>query len=163
MCIRDRPGRTLNQGVMNWCQAVSERGVEFDVTELYSPPRVTAMAETLKMVPGLACDLTTVDTDGQAWDFDQAHMRSRALRLVTQRKAYLLVGSPMCSAFSALQALNKNRSSPQAQQERYAYGKRHLEFMAKLYKIQYEQGLYCLLYTSPSPRDLSTSRMPSSA
>ena len=31
----------------------------------------------------------------------------------------------------------------------------------------FEQGLYeyfiCLLYTSPSPRDLSTSRMPSSA
>ena len=26
-----------------------------------------------------------------------------------------------------------------------------------------EQGVLCLLYTSPSPRDLSTSRMPSSA
>ena len=26
-----------------------------------------------------------------------------------------------------------------------------------------EQTMYCLLYTSPSPRDLSTSRMPSSA
>ena len=26
-----------------------------------------------------------------------------------------------------------------------------------------QQFLYCLLYTSPSPRDLSTSRMPSSA
>ena len=26
-----------------------------------------------------------------------------------------------------------------------------------------EQGACCLLYTSPSPRDLSTSRMPSSA
>ena len=26
-----------------------------------------------------------------------------------------------------------------------------------------EQGYTCLLYTSPSPRDLSTSRMPSSA
>ena len=27
----------------------------------------------------------------------------------------------------------------------------------------YNQGKICLLYTSPSPRDLSTSRMPSSA
>ena len=26
-----------------------------------------------------------------------------------------------------------------------------------------QQGIFCLLYTSPSPRDLSTSRMPSSA
>ena len=29
--------------------------------------------------------------------------------------------------------------------------------------VQIEEGLTCLLYTSPSPRDLSTSRMPSSA
>ena len=27
----------------------------------------------------------------------------------------------------------------------------------------YRYGMSCLLYTSPSPRDLSTSRMPSSA
>ena len=30
-------------------------------------------------------------------------------------------------------------------------------------KITDDEGLICLLYTSPSPRDLSTSRMPSSA
>ena len=35
----------------------------------------------------------------------------------------------------------------------------------KLYVTEYVDGLGldCLLYTSPSPRDLSTSRMPSSA
>ena len=30
-------------------------------------------------------------------------------------------------------------------------------------KIDFDEGMICLLYTSPSPRDLSTSRMPSSA
>ena len=38
---------------------------------------------------------------------------------------------------------------------------------AKKRKVKFEARLYgytiCLLYTSPSPRDLSTSRMPSSA
>ena len=34
--------------------------------------------------------------------------------------------------------------------------------LGKLEKIR-ELGTDCLLYTSPSPRDLSTSRMPSSA
>ena len=29
--------------------------------------------------------------------------------------------------------------------------------------VEFYQSLNCLLYTSPSPRDLSTSRMPSSA
>jgi len=43
--------------------------------------------------------------------------------------------------------------------EAYAY---HAEFTAKSPE-QYQQPTLCLLYTSPSPRDLSTSRMPSSA
>ena len=34
---------------------------------------------------------------------------------------------------------------------------------AKQFYIHKYQDDYCLLYTSPSPRDLSTSRMPSSA
>ena len=37
------------------------------------------------------------------------------------------------------------------------------EFLWAMYSAYIEQGLDCLLYTSPSPRDLSTSRMPSSA
>ena len=34
---------------------------------------------------------------------------------------------------------------------------------AKKILDKYSIGIACLLYTSPSPRDLSTSRMPSSA
>ena len=34
---------------------------------------------------------------------------------------------------------------------------------AKLHGLAADTGVGCLLYTSPSPRDLSTSRMPSSA
>ena len=33
----------------------------------------------------------------------------------------------------------------------------------RLFKRLNNKGIDCLLYTSPSPRDLSTSRMPSSA
>ena len=36
-------------------------------------------------------------------------------------------------------------------------------YTAILEHVPVEQGRFCLLYTSPSPRDLSTSRMPSSA
>ena len=43
----------------------------------------------------------------------------------------------------------------------------HLDEIKRLAKCFYELGVnkirICLLYTSPSPRDLSTSRMPSSA
>ena len=37
------------------------------------------------------------------------------------------------------------------------------ELVAEIYKQAGRQRKDCLLYTSPSPRDLSTSRMPSSA
>ena len=38
-----------------------------------------------------------------------------------------------------------------------------LQFLADVLDIAVERPANCLLYTSPSPRDLSTSRMPSSA
>ena len=37
------------------------------------------------------------------------------------------------------------------------------ECIKKVIKIKPDEPFACLLYTSPSPRDLSTSRMPSSA
>ena len=39
----------------------------------------------------------------------------------------------------------------------------HIAEQNKLYKNFIGQGYYCLLYTSPSPRDMRRSRMPSSA
>ena len=36
-------------------------------------------------------------------------------------------------------------------------------YRPKTFQQAYDEVLSCLLYTSPSPRDLSTSRMPSSA
>ena len=39
----------------------------------------------------------------------------------------------------------------------------YLEVLAMVRVFWNQQSISCLLYTSPSPRDLSTSRMPSSA
>ena len=45
--------------------------------------------------------------------------------------------------------------------------KKNSDYQVAIYEksnsINLEEGYGCLLYTSPSPRDLSTSRMPSSA
>ena len=73
------------------------------VSEIYSPPRVTAATKLLpelRIIPGFALDLTTADTDGQLWDFDSKVMRERALQKVRDEKLSLLIGSPMCTAFS---------------------------------------------------------------
>eukprot|EP00831_Metopus_contortus_P040493 TRINITY_DN31728_c0_g1_i1.p1 TRINITY_DN31728_c0_g1~~TRINITY_DN31728_c0_g1_i1.p1 ORF type:complete len:221 (-),score=35.68 TRINITY_DN31728_c0_g1_i1:23-685(-) len=42
-------------------------------------------------------------------------------------------------------------------------GKKATSFRKRYFHRNYQQTQACLLYTSPSPRDLSTSRMPSSA
>ena len=39
----------------------------------------------------------------------------------------------------------------------------NIEYNIKKYALELLEDYTCLLYTSPSPRDLSTSRMPSSA
>ena len=44
-----------------------------------------------------------------------------------------------------------------------AYERNYANFRERGYNEHAAQAMACLLYTSPSPRDLSTSRMPSSA
>ena len=46
------------------------------IAEVYSPPRVTKMAETMGIRAGWALDLITQDEDGRPWDFDQLEMRT---------------------------------------------------------------------------------------
>ena len=65
------------------------------------------------MVKGLSLDLTTCDPDdGKPWDFTKRDKRDKALDMVIQKKALLLVGSPMCKAFSRLQNITRSKRDP---------------------------------------------------
>ena len=49
------------------------------VNEIYSPPRVTAMAKHFGIEPGFALDLTTNDpSDGKPLDFSDPEKRTKA-------------------------------------------------------------------------------------
>jgi hypothetical protein len=87
------------------------RSIRAVVSEIYYPPRVTAATKLLpelSIILGFALDLTTADTDGQLWDFDSKAMREQALQKVRDEKPLLLIGSPMCTAFSTWQRINDN-------------------------------------------------------
>ena len=119
------------------------------VSEIYSPPRVTALLRQLKsrhFMPGYAFDLTTVDPqDGKPWDFSCPHKRSRARELLRQQQPYMLIGSPMCRAFSTWQALNRAKSSDKAAIDRsYAEAVVHIRFVCELYAEQVAGGRYFL-------------------
>ena len=86
--------------------------VKFHITEVYSPPRVNTMAERLGLIPGMSLDLTTVDPDdGMPWDFNNEDKARKAEDMVRSKRAVLLIGSPMCAAFSTLQVMNFCRMS----------------------------------------------------
>ena len=79
------------------------------VSEIYSPPRVTAAAKLLpelRVISGFALDLTTADEDGSLWDFDSKILRERAMAKVKSDRPQLLIGSPMCTVFSTWQRMN---------------------------------------------------------
>ncbi len=70
------------------------------VSELYSSMRVTAYAKQLGLSPGFAPDLTILDPDdNMPWDFDVPTKRAKALAKIREEKPYLLIGSPMCTAY----------------------------------------------------------------
>ena len=83
------------------------RDVANHVTEVYSPPRVKKMTRIINLIPGMAFDLTQVDEeDGMPWDFNVPAKRNKARTSVQSERPLLLIGSPMCAAFSQLQRVN---------------------------------------------------------
>ena len=94
----------------------------FSVSEVYSPPRITLELRRQRrspLSPGLALDLTVNDPDdGKPWDFSLLAKRIKARRLLQQARPILLIGSPMCTAFSAWQQLNYAKSQDQEKMRR---------------------------------------------
>ena len=102
---------------------------------MYSPNRVNGLAELMGIVPGMSLDLTKNDVDGQPWDFNIAEKRERAEQLVRE-KAFLLVGSEMCSAFRQIQGIQFDKMVQAEVDKVIAYGTKRLEFRMHLYRIQ---------------------------
>ena len=71
-------------------------------------------------------------------------MRAHAKRLVAVRKPRLLIGSPMCTAFSALQTLNRWAYTQEEWNTWVREAIVHIDFCCELYEIQARRGDYFL-------------------
>ena len=130
---------------MSFVTVVNITGGEVnDVSEIYSPPRVTMSARKHRLKAGLSLDITTNDADGVPWDFNNPAMRAKARQLVRETKPRLLIGSPMCTWFSAMMHMNFSRMDPKKVDEAIKNAISHLEFVCSLYKEQVEAGRYFL-------------------
>ena len=119
------------------------------VSEMYSPPRVTAELKRGRyrhLLPGFALDLTVNDPeDGRPWDFSQADKREKARKMRREQKPYVLIGSPMCTAFCTFQKLNEAKSkNPMEYKRAKIEAITHIDFMVELYYGQMEDGNYFL-------------------
>ena len=116
----------LIQALYKACEALRA-----DISEVYSPPRITAEGEKWGLAPGEAMDLTN------GWDFRRADHRQQAREHQRKRRPRLLVGSPMCTMFSALQNLSGWNED---KQRRWIEAKMHITFMMELYQVQVDHG-----------------------
>ena len=81
------------------------------------------------------------------YDFDSKKDRDRCWEALERDKPTLVIGSPPCTLFSRLQELNKfmykdDRMWMFKFQERMEQAKRYVEFCAKVYKFQIDNGRY---------------------
>ena len=89
-------------------------------------------------------DLTICDTEGSPWDFNSIKMSNRAIKKSLEDKPLVLIGSPMCTAYCAMNRINYSRMAPEEVAQRMAHARKHLEFCIKLYEIQWDSGRYFL-------------------
>lgn len=118
--------------------------VQTHVAEVWSPPRVTALANQYGLIPGSAYDIETNDESGKAWDFDEAEQINKCISQILEQRSTIPVGSPMCTDFSILQGLNKARMDPIKWDLMWTKGVRHMLSAIKLYHIQAEAGRFAI-------------------
>ena len=74
----------------------------------------------------------------------KASVRAHVRREIQRQRPYLVIGSPPCTDWSALMNFNWDKMDPEAVAERKRVARAHLEFCAKLHKIQHNAGRYFL-------------------
>ena len=129
--------------------SMEEKGGKHIVTEIYSPPRITEEVRRSggrHLVPGIAFDITVNDPDDdQPWDFNIAAKRAKAREIIRRQRPYMLIGSPMCTAFSTWQFLNTSKAKdPAARRRALAQATMHMKFVVELYEEQIQGGRYFL-------------------
>ena len=72
----------------------------------------SAQASSSWVFPGLALDLTVKDEQGNPWDFHDPEKRRKAEKIIDAEKPMLLIGTPMCAAFSSIQERNGEATHP---------------------------------------------------
>ena len=110
-----------------------------DLTEVYSPERITRVCRRFQLVPGSLYDLTN------GWNFSLASHRSKAMYEIKEQKHLVLIGSPPCTMLPMLQNLNLARYGDDpvwtnAYNKKAEEARERMRFCCRRYKMQPEAG-----------------------
>ena len=103
---------------------------------------MTALSNQYGLAPGSAHDIEVNDANGTPWDDDVPEQRNKCVSDILSQRPTFLVGSPMCTAFSMLQGLNKTRMDTAKWDALRNKRIRHMMFAIRLYRIQAEAGRF---------------------
>ena len=143
---------TMDLGHLSVClcsvlrDARKKGNVQKTVSEIFSPPRVSAQAQLVGLRPGFAIDLETKREDGSHWDLNKDSHTADLFSLPEKEKPKLLGGSPPCGPFSQLQNLVdiRNHVPQSVRSQRLQEGKKHLRTSVRAYRAQMDAGCYFL-------------------
>ena len=127
-------GELLNGAVMHLMLK------DMDVAEVYSPPRVVEVTKAMGLRGCWSLGFIIRDENGRAWGFNKAEMGNNAVRKVIGDKPGLSIDIPICTFFSQMNYANHMGMSPVEVHQRLDHGRKHLEFCAKLYDMQWREG-----------------------
>ena len=108
-----------------------------DITEVYSPIRVNAVCSKYGLIPGDSFDLRN------GYDLSDEKVQAQVIRRISDTESRLIIGSPPCTLFSRLQALNIAVHGPEWEKtflvEREKAVK-HILFCIKIFRLQMAAG-----------------------
>ena len=113
-----------------------------DVTEIYSPERVTKLCKKYGLVAGDSYDLR----DG--YDLSDERVQALVISRIQKTKPTIVVGSPPCTMFSRLQQLNLHVLGQEWADKFYVErekSKQHIVFCLKVFQLQRVRGAYFLM------------------
>ena len=79
------------------------------------------------------------------WDLSDGKVRAKATQLVQEGMPFCLILSPMRTAFSTIQNINKERRDPQTVKKELEDGKDHVRWVMRLCALQHRANRYFAL------------------
>ena len=111
-----------------------------DLAEIFSPPRIVTIAKKNGLAARWSFDRLVEKEAGVPWDLTRRAHQMEILRIIEDEKPQLVIGSPPCSHFSKIMALNWPKTPRHKRRAMMREARDLLEFASRVYMAQYRSG-----------------------